>query len=69
MWNYNFNGINFNQNMVYNLVADNPKDFYNEMHRSSHFLDFARGSDDIDTGESNVNDREDHFTWKQHTSN
>jgi len=45
VWNYNFNGINFNQNMRYKLVLDNPKDFYNEMHRTSHFLDFTHQDD------------------------
>ena len=42
IWNYNFNGINFSNNMRYSLVLDNPKDFYNEAHRTAHFLDFGR---------------------------
>ena len=25
LWNYNFNGINFSENMKFNLVIDNPK--------------------------------------------
>lgn len=58
VWNYNFNGINFSQNMKYTLVLDNPKDFYNEMHRTAHFLDFARNEDEI---EAELPDREDHF--------
>lgn len=40
-WNYNFNGQNFSANMRFNLMLDNPKDFYDESHRSIHFLDFA----------------------------
>ena len=27
--------------MRYNLMLDNPKDFYHESHRAIHFLDFA----------------------------
>lgn len=34
IWNYNFNGINFNENMKFGLVIDTPKDFYHEMHRT-----------------------------------
>jgi pre-mRNA-processing factor 8 len=65
IWNYNFNGINFSQNMRYTLVLDNPKDFYNEAHRTAHFLDFGREqTDDVVTVGNegdNVADREDHF--------
>ena len=48
IWNYNFNGINFSENMKYQLVLDNPKDFYNEIHRTAHFLDFAKNEDEIE---------------------
>ena len=41
LWNYNFNGQNFSVNMRFNLMLDNPKDFYHESHRAIHFLDFA----------------------------
>ena len=41
IWNYNFNGQNFSVNMRYNLMLDNPKDFYHESHRAIHFLDFS----------------------------
>jgi len=34
LWNYNFNGINFNENMKSSLLVDNPRDFYSEMHRT-----------------------------------
>jgi len=59
VWNYNFNGINFNQNMKYTLVSDCPKDYYHEMHRAAHFLDFAKGEDEA---EADNHDREDLFT-------
>ena len=58
IWNFNFNGINFNQNMKYNIVLDNPKDFYHEQHRTAHFLDFAKNQDEI---EVEMPDREDAF--------
>lgn len=60
LWNYNFNGINFSQNMRYSLVLDNPKDFYNEAHRTAHFLDFGRDQQD-EGAEENAADREDLF--------
>ena len=41
LWNFNFHGINFSENMRYGLVVDNPLDFYAEMHRPQHFLDFT----------------------------
>lgn len=62
IWNYNFNGINFSSNMRYTLVLDNPKDFYNEAHRTAHFLDFGReqGEEVVAATEGEA-DREDHF--------
>ena len=45
VWNYNFNGQNFSQHMRYTLMLDNPIDFYNEAHRTIHFLDFAARED------------------------
>ena len=65
-WNYNFNGQNFSTNMRYTIMLDNPKDFYSELHRSVHFLDFTTRSAqeeatvDMPTGE-NLPDREDFF--------
>ena len=44
IWNYNFNGINFSENMKFSLAVDNPKDFYHEMHRTQHFLDFTQAN-------------------------
>mmetsp|Transcript_9904 Transcript_9904/g.16653 ORF Transcript_9904/g.16653 Transcript_9904/m.16653 type:complete len:325 (-) Transcript_9904:38-1012(-) len=53
IWNYNFNGINFSENMKFNLVVDNPKDFYHEMHRTQHFLDFTLATDEGDAEDDN----------------
>ena len=59
LWNYNFNGINFSETMRYSLVVDNPREFYSEMHRTQHFLDFtARTGGEED---EQVADRDDHF--------
>ena len=63
IWNYNFNGINFNEEtMKYALAVDTPKEFYHELHRTQHFLDFVRGADDDEdeTADTNI-DMEDNF--------
>ena len=66
-WNYNFNGQNFSVNMRYSLTLENPKDFYHELHRSVHFLDFttnragddAAQADDVNVAnDANAPDRE-----------
>jgi pre-mRNA-processing factor 8 len=31
--------------MKYGLILSNPKDFYHEVHRSSHFIKFIRNED------------------------
>ncbi|KAG7225970.1 hypothetical protein INR49_018571, partial [Caranx melampygus] len=40
-WNYNFMGVRHDPNMKYDLQLANPKEFYHEVHRPSHFLNFA----------------------------
>lgn len=60
LWNYNFNGQNFSVNMRYNLMLDNPKDFYHESHRTIHFLDFAvrTATNDENTTVDSANDKQ-----------
>lgn len=60
LWNYNFNGQNFSVNMRYNLMLDNPKDFYHESHRTIHFLDFAvrASTNDENTTVDSANDKQ-----------
>ncbi len=41
-------------------MLDNPKDFYNEIHRTAHFLDFAKNEDEI---EIETPDKENLFDW------
>jgi len=66
-WNYNFMGVKHSANMKYALKLANPKEYYHESHRPTHFLDFA-SADDQDlktsgTGAVNVTeiDRENVF--------
>jgi len=40
-WNYNFQGTKFNANGSYGLKLANPKEFYSEVHRPTHFLEFS----------------------------
>jgi pre-mRNA-processing factor 8 len=40
-WNYNFMGVKHSQTMKYGLRLENPKEFYHELHRPVHFLQFA----------------------------
>ena len=61
LWNFNFNGINFSENIKYSLVVDNPLDFYAEMHRPQHFLDFTSKVDEEDNEEDGLPDRDDNF--------
>ena len=46
VWNCNFTGIGHSTHMKYGLVIDNPKDFFHEVHRPSHFLQFAKGNEE-----------------------
>jgi len=57
VWNYNFMGVRHSANMKYDLKLANPKEFYHQLHRPSHFLNF--NSPDEPTLETT--DREDHF--------
>ncbi len=41
-WNYSFQGVQHSTSMAYRLKLANPKGFYDELHRPSHFLNFTR---------------------------
>ena len=66
-WNYNFMGVKHSASMKYALKLANPKEYYHESHRPTHFLDFASADDqDLKTsgsGKENVTeiDRENVF--------
>ena len=40
-WNYNFRGVELSVSMEYDLVRNVPENFYDEIHRPNHFLNFA----------------------------
>lgn len=40
-WNYNFMGVKFSGGMRYGVKLDNPKEFYAEVHRPTHFMEFS----------------------------
>lgn len=46
LWNYNFIGLGMVNTAKYALILSNPKDFYNEIHRVSHFIKFNRLNED-----------------------
>jgi len=41
-WNYNFTGVKHSPTMRFGLKLANPLEYYNEVHRSTHFLNFSR---------------------------
>lgn len=57
-WNYNFMGVRHDPNMKYDLQLANPKEFYHEIHRPSHFLLFSNLEDGDGSGGT---DREDAY--------
>ena len=56
-WNYNFMGVRHDANMKYELSLANPKEFYHEIHRPAHFLNFSS----IEEGETFAADRDNFF--------
>ena len=62
VWNYNFIGVEPTHNMNYSLTLANPKDFYNEIHRPSHFVNLNKNFEDEENGNIKENcDYEDNF--------
>jgi len=57
IWNYNFVGLGLNSSMKYSLILANPKEFYHENHRTSHFIKFAG----VDTNELETAESDDFF--------
>jgi len=58
-WNYNFTGANHSATMKYGIKLGYPADYYDEIHRPSHFLKFSAMEDH--ELESMATDREDLF--------
>jgi len=59
IWNFNFMGVKHSTGMKYSLALDAPREFYHEVHRPAHFLQFARADASM-AGEGA--DREDLFS-------
>ncbi|KAJ2793692.1 pre-mRNA-splicing factor 8 [Coemansia guatemalensis] len=57
LWNYNFMGPAHRADMSYDLQLDVPRAFYDEMHRPSHFMNFAS----METSAADEVDLEDEF--------
>ena len=58
-WNYNFRGVKHSASMRYSLQLGVPREFYHEIHRPTHFLNFSslEETEDLVTA-----DREDLFS-------
>lgn len=56
-WNYNFMGVKHSANMRYGVKLANPREFYADVHRPAHFLEFAT----LEEADPGV-DVENHFT-------
>lgn len=56
-WNYNFMGVKHSPSMRYGLRLANPREFYADVHRPAHFLEFAT----LEEADPGV-DVENHFT-------
>ena len=59
-WNYNFRGIEHQASMRYGVELGNPLEFYDELHRPNHFLNFGE-----ETGGNDSDDRLDIEDWLQ----
>jgi pre-mRNA-processing factor 8 len=57
-WNYNFTGVKHSVNMKYAIKLENPKEFYHELHRPAHFLNFSS----FDDKQENLVDKDDLFS-------
>jgi len=55
-WNYNFMGVKASPNMSWNIKLDNPKEFYNPLHRPTHFLEFSGSGAEGKLSQADVED-------------
>lgn len=56
VWNYNFMGVKHSLGIEYSLSLGIPKEFYNEIHRPSHFLQFTAMEEADNAAEADVDD-------------
>ena len=59
LWNYNFVGLGLVPSMKYSLILANPKDFYHEVHRASHFIKFIVNEEEQENND--IAEKEDLF--------
>jgi len=57
-WNYNFNGTKHSSTMPFGITLGIPKEFYHEVHRASHFVNFS----DLEQIDTEATDKEDLFS-------
>lgn len=56
-------GVRHDPNMKFELQLANPKEFYHEIHRPSHFLNFASAEEG--GWSAMMADRENMYEWKK----
>lgn len=61
VWNCSFMGIGHSQHVKYSLTLANPKEFFHEVHRPSHFLHFAKLQEEEEEMKA-VPEAEDYFS-------
>ncbi|GMM59078.1 U4/U6-U5 snRNP complex subunit [Maudiozyma humilis] len=57
IWNYLFMGTSFNPDLEYSMKLGIPIEFYNELHRSAHFTQFAEianGNNDLEAEQQSL---------------
>lgn len=56
IWNYAFMGTAFSEDLPYELKLDIPLEFYNELHRAPHFIQFSElaGDEELEPDQENL---------------
>ncbi|KAF5726933.1 pre-mRNA-processing-splicing factor 8 [Tripterygium wilfordii] len=62
-WNYNSMGVTHTVSMKYGVKLGTPREYYNEDHRPTHFLEFSN----LEEVEAAKVDRDDTFTWSDYS--
>ncbi|CAE6194562.1 unnamed protein product [Arabidopsis arenosa] len=55
-WNYNFMGVKHTESMKYSVKLGNPKEYYDNEHRPTHYLEFSNMEEDRDFSERDRDD-------------
>jgi len=54
VWNYNFMGVKHSLHMKYHLTMRNPNEFYHEVHRPGHFIQFTGATDGLQVDDEDL---------------